>query len=274
VPKISILFNMLAYAEAVTQSSPTDGDLTPDPDAQRYFQGVRLMEHFGKLHGDDLQTIVYHTTATAYLLERGMLQMAFDSVSRAFQTALCIALNDQNRWPENAEDEEIACRQSLWWTIFFLDKRVAQKIGIAYSVRQTECAVREFLGHDGSLGPEAHHELLQSMISFSQLWAHIWDAFFSPQATTRECMKGKEEKRDAWEEMQLADMKIILAYRRLPSRLCWKSQKMREYMGNGDSERQIRRRLLVFLVSHEPINNRLPYSLVCRVLIICEINLL
>lgn len=242
---IAILFNMLAYAEAVMQSSPTVGDLIPHPGAQRYYQGMKIMEHFGKLHGNDLQTTVYHTTATAYLLELGMLQMAFQSVSQALQTALCIALNDQGRWPNNTEDEDIACRQSLWWTIFFLDKRIAHKIGIAYCVRQKECAVREYLGDDGSLGPQAHHELLQSMILFSQLWAHIWDSFFSPRATTKE---HKEQKEDTWVEMQLTDVKIIVAYRRLP-RLRWRSQKMSEYIYNGDSEREIRRRLLVFLVS-------------------------
>jgi hypothetical protein len=236
---IAILFNMLAYAEALSQSSLDSGDLLPNPGAQQYSQGIKLIEHFKKIHGSDLQTTVYHTTACAYLLELGMLQMAFQSVSRAFQTALCIGLNDQDRWPDNTEDEDIACRQSLWWTIFFLDKRVAQKIGIAYSVRQTECAVKEFLGDHGSLPPQAHHELLQSMILFSQLWAQIWDLFFSPH---------KQDK-DPGEEMQLTDMKIILAYRRVPPRLRWRSQRMHEYIAHGDSEREVRRRLLVFLVS-------------------------
>jgi hypothetical protein len=243
---IAFLFNMLAYAEAVTQPSPTVGNLIPYPGAKRYFQGVRLMEHFGKLHGNDLQTTVYHTTATAYLLELGMLQVAFQSISRAFQTALCINLNNQNRWPNNTQDEDIACRQSLWWTIFFLDKRVAQKIGIAYSVRQTECAVREYIEDDSSLSLQAHHELLQSMILFGRLWAQIWDTFFSSRANLKEDKEGKD---DAWAELQLTDMKIILAYRRLPSRLRWKSEKMNMYIENGDSEKEVRRRLLVFLVS-------------------------
>lgn len=243
---VAFLFNMLAYAEAVTQSSPTVGNLVPHAGAEHYFQGVRLMEHFGKLHGNDLQTTVYHTTATAYLVELGMLQAAFQSISRAFQTALCINLNNQNRWPNNTQDEDIACRQSLWWTIFFLDKRVAQKIGIAYSVRQTECAVREYLEDDSGLSLQAHHELLQSMILFGRLWAQIWDTFFSSKANLKENKVGKD---DAWAELQLTDMKIIMAYRRLPSRLRWKSERMNIYIKNGDSEKEVRRRLLVFLVS-------------------------
>ncbi|KAL4861259.1 hypothetical protein BDV12DRAFT_180552 [Aspergillus spectabilis] len=253
---IAILFNMLAYAEALSQCSLDAGDPFPDPGAQHFSQGIKLIEHFRKLHGSDLHTAVYHTTASAYLMELGMLQMAFQSVSRAFQTALCIGLNDQDRWPDSAEDEDIACRQSLWWTIFFLDKRVAQKIGIAYSVRQTECAVKEILGDHGSLPPQAHHELLQSMILFSQLWAQIWDSFFSPHR------HGKAD-RDTGEEIQLTDMKIILAYRRVPPRLRWRSQKMSEYLARGDGEREVRRRLMVFLrfaflrlsIRHKSIQN-------------------
>lgn len=238
---IAILFNMLAYAEALSLSSLSAEDPFPDPGAQHFSRGIKLIEHFRKLHGSDLHTAVYHTTASAYLMELGMLQMAFQSVSRAFQTALCIGLNDQDQWPDSAEDEDIACRQSLWWTIFFLDKRVAQKIGIAYSVRQTECAVKDFLGDRGSLPPQAHHELLQSMILFSQLWAQIWDSFFSPH-------RHGKVNRDPGEEFQLTDMKIILTYRRLPPRLRWQSQKMDEYIARGDNEREVRRRLMVFLV--------------------------
>lgn len=213
---IAFLFNILAYAEAVTQSFSAVGDIIPHPGAEHYFQGVKLMEHFGKLHGNDLQTTVYHTTATAYLLELGMLQMAYQSISRALQTALCINLNNQSRWPNMTQAEDIACRQSLWWTIYFLDKRVAQKIGIAYSIRQSECAVREYFENDSSISTQAHHELLQNMISFGQLWAQIWDTFFSSKSNLTVRKEGND---DAWTELQLTDTKIILAYRRLPSRL-------------------------------------------------------
>ncbi|KAF9891930.1 hypothetical protein FE257_002893 [Aspergillus nanangensis] len=245
---IAILFNMLAYAEALTQSH-TDGDTRPG--AQSYCEGLKLMQFFGKLHVNDLETTIYHTQAAALFIEMEMLQMALQSVSQGFHIALCIELNNQKRWPDN-EGRDIACRQSLWWTLYFLDKRITQKIGITYSLRENECAVHEFLKPENDLDPQAHHELLQSMISFSQLWAHIWDCFFSPRAP-------KEE--DAWEELQLTDMKIILAYRRLPSRLHWKSHKIAEYLNNSDSERHIRRRLLVFLrfsflrlsIRHNPI---------------------
>ena len=145
---IAFLFNILAYAEAVTQSFSAVGDIIPHPGAEHYFQGVKLMEHFG--------------------------------------------------------------------TIYFLDKRVAQKIGIAYSIRQSECAVREYFENDSSISTQAHHELLQNMISFGQLWAQIWDTFFSSKSNLTVRKEGND---DAWTELQLTDTKIILAYRRLPSRL-------------------------------------------------------
>lgn len=262
---IAVLLNMLAYAEALTQSSSAADNLKPHLGAERYYQGVKIMEHFGKVHANDLLTTIYHTTACAYLLEMGMLQMSFQSVNRAFQSALCIGLNDEHRWPVNAEAEDIACRQSLWWTIFFLDKRIAQKIGIAYCVRQAECAVTEYGIDHGKRGSQSHHDFLQSMILFSQLWAQIWDAFYSPRATAAD-HKQKGDEEYAWEQLKLTDIKIILAYRRIPSRLSWSSQKVGDYVSSGDGEKEIRRRLLVFLrfaflrlsIRYQPIPHNRP----------------
>ncbi|KAJ5818592.1 hypothetical protein N7474_004183 [Penicillium riverlandense] len=232
---ISILFNMMAYAEAVTESHSL---MESRPGSQSYCEGLKLMQSMGNLHDNDIETLIYHTLAAATFMAMEILHMALQSVSQGFHIALRIELNNQRRWPEN-KDDDLACRQSLWWTLYFLDKRVTQKIGITYSVRENECGVREFQNSEKDLGSQAHHDLLQSMISFGQLWASIWDDFFSPKASIKE---------DAWEDMEVTDTKIILAYRRLPSRLHWKSQEVDDYLSKNESEKQIRRRLLVFLV--------------------------
>ena len=87
-----------------------------------------------------------------------------------------------------------------------------------------------------SLG-SSKYKLLQSLISFSRLWAHIWDGFFSPQAP----------KADDWEEAQIMDTRIILSYRQIPSNLRWNSSMVADFMCN-EGETRIRQRLIVFLV--------------------------
>ncbi|KAJ5813817.1 uncharacterized protein N7503_000567 [Penicillium pulvis] len=230
---IAILLNMLAYASLMTEPY-TSEDSTPG--SQTYCKGLSLMETFAKLHDNDLDTMIYHTLSAAFFLGAEKLQMALQSASQGFYIARRTELNNQKQWPTNVQDE-IVCRQSLWWTLYFLDKRITQKIGITYSVRENECGVRDFFDAEDDRGLQDHHQLLQSMIAFSQLWSYIWDCFFSPRAF---------EKQDDWEDLELTDTRIMLAYRRLPSTLHWSSENVFNYM-TEESERHIRRRILVFL---------------------------
>ncbi|KAJ5663281.1 hypothetical protein N7507_004012 [Penicillium longicatenatum] len=224
---------MLAYASLMTEPY-TSEDSTPG--SQTYCKGLSLMETFAKLHDNDMETMIYHTLSAAFFLAAEKLQMALQSASQGFYIARCTELNNQKHWPENVRDEMI-CRQSLWWTLYFLDKRITQKIGITYSVRENECAVRDSFDAESDRGLQDHHQLLLSMIAFSQLWSYIWDCFFSPRAS---------QKQDDWEDLELTDTRILLAYRRLPSRIHWSSEQIFDYM-TEETERHVRRRLLVFL---------------------------
>ncbi|KAJ6002953.1 hypothetical protein N7451_005500 [Penicillium sp. IBT 35674x] len=230
---IAILLSMLAYASLMTEPY-TSEDSTPG--SQTYCKGLSLMETFAKLHDNDLDTMIYHTLSAAFFLGAEKLQMALQSASQGFYIARRTELNNQKRWPTNVQDE-IVCRQSLWWTLYFLDKRITQKIGITYSVRENECGVKDSFDAEDDRGLQDHHQLLQSMIAFSQLWSYIWDCFFSPRAS---------QKQDDWEDLELTDTRILLAYRRLPATLHWSSEDVFDYV-TEESERHVRRRILVFL---------------------------
>lgn len=228
---IAIALNMLAYAESLTH--PIESS-KPRPISRNYLQGIKLMQHFNKLHDGDLETVVYHTTASAFLLETSMHHMALQGITQAFQIALTIGLNNQDLWP--MDDSELVYRQELWWTLYFLDKRITQKCGITYFLRENESAVSDFSKRKKHLGSRKY-EVLQSLISFSRLWARIWDGFFSPQAPMA----------DNWEESQMMDTRIVLSYRQIPSNLHWKSFMVTDYWC-AEGEIQIRQRLIVFLV--------------------------
>lgn len=228
---IAILLNMLAYAESLTH--PVES-CKARPVSPSYLEGLRLMQHFNQLYDDDMETVIYHITSSAFFLEMSMHHKALQSITQGFQTALKIGLNNQTLWPN--ENAELASRQGLWWTLYFLDKRITQKCGITYFLREDESAVSDFSKVNDSLG-SSKYKLLQSLISFGRLWAHIWDGFFSPQAP----------KADNWEEAQMMDTRIILSYRQIPSNLRWKSSMVAEYMC-AEGETHIRQRLIVFLV--------------------------
>lgn len=228
---IALLLNMLAYAESLTR--PIES-CKPRPISQSYLQGLKLMQHFNQLHDADLETVIYHITSSAFLLEMSMHHMSLQSITQGFQIALKIGLNNQALWP--SDDCELVSRQGLWWTLYFLDKRITQKCGITYFLREDESAVSDFSKVHSDIG-SSKYEVLQSLISFSRLWAHIWDGFFSPQAP----------KADDWEESQMMDTRIVLSYRQIPSNLHWKSSMVTEYMC-AEGAAHICQRLIGFLV--------------------------
>ncbi|KAJ5639985.1 uncharacterized protein N7484_007847 [Penicillium longicatenatum] len=221
---------MLAYADSLTR--PIES-CKPRPISRSYLQGLKLMQHFNQLHDADLETVIYHITSSAYLLEMSMHHMSLQSITQGFQIALKIGLNNQALWP--SDDCELVSRQGLWWTLYFLDKRITQKCGITYFLREDESAVSDFSKVHSDIG-SSKYEVLQSLVSFSRLWAHIWDGFFSPQAP----------KADDWEESQMMDTRIVLSYRQIPSSLHWKSSMVAEYMC-VEGAAHIRQRLIGFL---------------------------
>lgn len=238
----AILFSILAYSEAVMESTPETGNEllassdTP-PGSEKYCQGLHIMEYFGQLHDNDIETVIYHALSASFFFAAEKLQMALDSASVSLHIARYIELNNPRQWPKNVDDE-LACRQSLWWTLYFLDKRISQKIGITYCVREDECGAKEFID-TGEVDYQGHHELLQSMITFSHLWTKIWDSFFSATSA----------QKDMREELEVTDTRILLSYRRIPSSLHWKTGELVNYLAT-EGEHQIRRRLLVWLVSY------------------------
>ncbi|PWY72572.1 hypothetical protein BO83DRAFT_427209 [Aspergillus eucalypticola CBS 122712] len=243
---IAILLNMLAYAESLTQpAEPCEPQRFP----QSYLQGLKLMQHFDKLHDCDLENVLYHTTSSTFLLEMSQHHLALQSTTQGFQIALKIGLNNPALWPD--VDSDLVSRQGLWWTLYFLDKRLTQKCGITYFLREDESYVNDAGILNGNMGSRRYH-LLQSLVSFSRLWAHIWDAFFSPQAP----------KLDYWQEMQMTDTRIVLSYRQLPWTLHWKSSMATEYL-SLEGQTHTRQRLVIYLrfqtlrlsIRHKPLTS-------------------
>lgn len=244
---MAILFNILAYGEAVMELASETGynsfeGFDSPPGSESYCRGLNVMEFFGQLHDNDIETVVYHALSASFFFAAEKLQMALSSASVSFHIARYIELNNEERWPKDLKDE-LVCRKSLWWTLYFLDKRISGKIGITYCVREDECSVREFID-TVELNPGGHHELLQSMITFSHLWAKIWDCFFASNSRTE----------DTREELELTDTKILLAYRRVPFSLRWKTEDISTYLMEA-GEQQVRRRLLVWLVSYYKLHD-------------------
>lgn len=247
---IALLCNILSVAESFTPPGSITGDITPGWSIFR--RGQELMQCFSSLNvaAIDLDCIRYYTLSAEYFMQSEMLQMSSQAISTAIQYATFVRLNDERAWGKCCP-EEAEARKKLWWVIYFLDRKIAQRIGCPYLIRDSEVAVSEFRN-----GSECHDEInndptsatcedeayMQALIDLARLWSKIWDTFFSATAISKQFQN--------WRETELMETRIVLAYRELPEKLCWDTDSLvTSYISNGEREPQIRRRLAIFIVS-------------------------
>lgn len=141
-------------------------------------------------------------------------------------------------------------RQQLWWTIYFLDRQVSRKSGIAYYIRDIEFDVDDFANiskdstDDTATASSAQPSIvakgyMQGLIDLARLWGNVWDTFFAVSAT-------KKEDRM---EIEIMDARILNTRRQLPAFLTWDSNELANYLLIGEDESHIRRRLQLYTVS-------------------------
>ena len=243
---IALTCVMLAMAECLDS-----GDDARDAESRcgwpMYLQGCRAAQRFAYSKDIDLDVVRVQNLIAAYLMHSELLRAASQAISVAFQLATAIKLNDQRTWSGGSPDE-ISSRQNLWWCIYFLDRRIAQKSGMAYHIRDTEFRVEECKPPSERNQNSAMMQTqspsfdtrnyLQALINLARLWGQIWDTFFATGAT----------KKGDWLEVEIMDTQILNARRQLPDSLTWNADRMIDYAMQGESEPALRRRVQISTV--------------------------
>ena len=238
---------MLALAECVDSGEGAcDGDTKPG--WEKYLQSCRAIHHFFHCKTLDLNIVRAQCLVAAYLMHCETLSAASEAVSITWQLATSTRLNNKKAWP-NEDAKRILQRQRLWWTIYFLDRQISRRSGIAYHIRDTEFDVEDFtLDSNAADGPplpqtdwhsSTTRSYLQALISLARLWGQVWDTFFAVGAT----------KKGDWMEVEVMDARILNTRRQLPKSLTWNSDELTNYTLSGEDEPHIRRRLQLFVVS-------------------------
>lgn len=248
---MSLLFNMLAIAECLNSETGACDDARPG--WPLYVEGSRLAQRFSCTKNVDLDLVRHHVLGAAYLLHSEQLRSASRAVLASYQFATIIRLHDQKAWLGQSSDEVVA-RKRLWWTLFWLDRRIAQKSGYAYHIRNQDFSVEDFSarpkpdrisppGDAPNVGlvhtRQETQDYLQVMINLGKLWGLIWDAFFATGA----------DRLGNWEEIELMDTRILNVRRRLPPDLTWDPDLLHQYIAQGQKEPPLRRRIGIHTVS-------------------------
>ncbi|TVY47622.1 Terreic acid cluster-specific transcription factor [Lachnellula occidentalis] len=239
---VALLCNMLAIGESMDSTSSDKEDSRPG--WPTYVRGRKLLQQCSSSNQIDLDLIRYHTLGALYMLNCDLLQSASQAISIAVQMSMFARLNDQGSWGKCTILEK-EFRQKLWWTIYYLDRRITQRLGTPYLIRDAEVAVEDFETQGNSTAEEFNQDPMtvpvtiyyQVLINFSRLWGRIWDTFFAATA----------QKSGNLEEIEITDTRILYLRKTLSQHLAWDSDRVSIYVSKGEKEPQIRQRLTIFI---------------------------
>lgn len=229
---IALLCNMLAIAECFCVSGSCSHEIRPG--WSLFLRGAKLVQHCLSRKHIDLHLVQYHALSSEYLMQSELLHDASQAISNAAQLAMRARLNEEKLWDSLLEKER-QTRRRLWWTIYFLDRKISQRTGSPYGIRDNEVAVSEF----SHLSTTRTDRYMQVLIDLGKLWSLIWDTFFAATAP----------KPQDWKEVEIMDTRILIVQRDLASELVWETENLeRVYLAQSEPESHIRRRLAVYIV--------------------------
>ena len=201
----------------------------------------------------DIELLRYQTALAVCLIHIERPTSAYRALSDAVQQAFVCGLNDESLW-SCGTTEETHSRRQLWWTIFYLDRRIAQKCWKPYLIRETEVCVDECLGMSGAriaspvdvdMPPQVDHIALvdlylRSNTHWARLWATVWDTLFSAKAVRVGA---------TLEDLEVLEARIVHAQRQVPPCLKWGTEFAETYATAAEPEVHVRSRLVIYVVS-------------------------
>lgn len=213
-------------------------------------------DQFSLRNGSDLDFVCYQTLKAVYMIYTERTTAAYRSIGVAVQLAFTIGLNNESTWTRLTENEKLA-RRTLWWTIFYVDRRIAQKCWKPYLIRENEVMVDDDFHdtrtttsdviQDVTLSPGVTEtssitHYISTTISWARLWTMVWDTLFALRQPVHDSAAASEK-------IDILDVRILHAQRNVHNNLSWNSSRVLEYVSAGESEAQIRSRLVVHVVS-------------------------
>ncbi|RGP68818.1 hypothetical protein FSPOR_5024 [Fusarium sporotrichioides] len=233
---ICILLIVIAAGQILDGEHDYEGYLDKTwPGSEAYWQSRKLLQHFEQASELRTSSVIYYTLAAAYLLSAERLSLASIHILNALHSAVSLGLDQNHEFPA-ACSEDFVDPLALWVALDFLDKRITQKCGIPYFIRNTPGHV-DITHNTGNYIDAKSKAYLKATFSHARLWASIWDGFLAPNAPMA----------NDWVEIQAFDAKLLALMEQYPNTLSWDGESVEGTFSKMSSEPEDRRRLNVFL---------------------------
>ncbi|PGH08299.1 hypothetical protein AJ80_07895 [Polytolypa hystricis UAMH7299] len=213
------LVNLLIALMKILEEYCTDQTMIPG--WQEFSRANHLLSHITWLGRGDISTVQSLIIKSLYLLYVEEYNAAYDAIGHTVRLCFQNSLHRQSVWV-GCTSFDIHMRQRIFWSIYCLDRTVAQVSGMPYMLRDSECrvdlpaAVDDLhVGHieelpqetpDASAMPYQH-----AIVQWGKLSAEVWDVMCGIDATSS----------ISEEFIVTMDARILLLKRNLPAHLQW-----------------------------------------------------
>jgi hypothetical protein len=211
-----------------------------------YDQGLRLVNQITSKVSITVELAKFHLLRATYLMQAESLQSAMEAIWAATCFAIQAKLNDEAYWRTICLDQ-VKSMKRLWWSIYFMERRIAEKCGKPYIIRDEEVQFDDFkplqqssvLSSTSTDSNAAHtDQFLHVLVNLGRLWAKVWDMDFRRPAS----------KPATREDVEIMDIRIVHLQRSLPAWLQVRDDEGPGYSRDFESDLQNQRRLVIHTV--------------------------
>lgn len=214
-----------------------------------FCRAEEILSHFTWLGDGNLLTVQCLIIKARYLLYIDKANAAYDTMSRVVRLCFRIGLNNQTSWT-NCTPFEVAMRQRIFWTVFYLERNLALTCGMPYLIRASDFKVDlpmnlddHFMSPTEPLPVETPERSYAPYLSFIVKWgelsSEIWDAIFGVNA----------QKPTSQEFVASMDGRILYTISQIPLHLQWQHNLHRLDTATDVPKYIIRQTAILHLVS-------------------------
>ncbi|KAG9600509.1 hypothetical protein KCU77_g3278, partial [Aureobasidium melanogenum] len=162
------------------------------PGWQEYCRAEDIMYRLSWIGNRNLMTVQCLILRTLYLLYLEKLQSTYDAIGRAVRLCFRLGYHVQKTW-QGCSPLEVVMRQRVFWTVMYLERRIAFNCGCPYLIRDSDYNVdypKSFedklmfadkpLPEEDTASPVGPY--LVAAAKWSKLCSEIWDRSFSLNA--------------------------------------------------------------------------------------------
>ncbi|KAH8816078.1 fungal-specific transcription factor domain-containing protein [Xylogone sp. PMI_703] len=189
---LALNYIVFACADVLLGVSTTTKHSTPP--GWHWFLAANDLVGKRKVSGQgDLSLIQFLVYEAFYLVHTDMPNAAYNVAGLACRATFQFGLHQQSYWGTNCSPYTAHMRQRLFWTVYFLDRRISLSCGRPYGIRDSDIDLDEPEWMNDKVLPDqplplpchdsSFNMYLSCMIIFAKFAGEIWDQVFSARAS-------------------------------------------------------------------------------------------